>query len=119
LELTRDASVTSTGPEILRWTLKATPGANDGPAEYWLVPLLLHSTIKLDNAAEFHCDVRSERDFLKGLRQSRRVVTAQEDVTAAQVQVENFEWAPDGLNYGIAGYGVPDGTMTLQLKVIS
>lgn len=120
LTLTRDATPT-TGPTITRWTLKASPGANDGPAEYLMVPFLLHQVIKLPMGGEVYFDVKRERDLIKTLRESRQVVPFQEVDQTYSVIVENYQWNPVGLRYDTqtGAYRTPDGTLLAQLKRIN
>lgn len=119
--LTRSGTVTSTGPSFRRWTLKATPGASDGPAEYLQVPFLFHNSITLPAGEVVTFDVASARDAIKLLRRNRRVVTYQEDIQSHQVQVENFEWHPEGLSNDVASgqFTTTNGIMFVQMKVIS
>jgi hypothetical protein len=117
LTLTRDVTL---GPVITRWTLKATPGANDGANEYMVTPFLLHDTLRLPSGQEVHCDVKFERDAIKALRQSRQAVTYQENDQSFVVQVENFQWHPVGLRWDPEGmFRVPDGTLIVQMKRLS
>lgn len=118
--ITRDA-VTTVGPVLTRWTVKVAPGANDGPAEYLMIPFLLHRTIRLGTNETVYFDVNFERNTIKSLRESRRVVTFQDCDKSYLVIVENYEWTPVGLRYDVAtgSYRTPDGTMLTQLKVIA
>jgi hypothetical protein len=118
LTLTRDTSPTTAGPVITRWTLKASPGANDGPAEFLMMPFLLHDQLMLPSGQVVKCDVKRERDHIKELRRSRQVVTFQDLDQDYQVVVENYQWMPVGLRYDIktGAFRDPDGTMLTQLK---
>jgi hypothetical protein len=117
LVLLRDASDTSTGPTVHRWTLKATPGANDGANEFLVVPFLLFEKMMLPNGQEVRVDVQAERDAIKALRRSRIVVQYQEMDQSFSVQVENFQWIPAGLRWNEEGvFRTPDGTMITQMK---
>lgn len=115
ITLTRDTSPTL-GPVIHRWTLKVTQGANDGANEYLVVPFLLSNPQRIGQQ-EFKVDVRFERDAIKALRRSRRVVVYQEADQSYRVQVENFQWVPNGLRQDEDGtWEVSNGTMITQMK---
>jgi hypothetical protein len=117
LTLYRSESDPTTGPVIHRWTLKATQGANDGANEYIITPFLLFEKLLLPNNQEVRCDVKAERDAIKALRRSRRVVQYQEADETYRVQVENFQWIPAGLRWNEEGvFRTPDGTMVTQMK---
>jgi hypothetical protein len=120
ITLHRDSGDTTTGPVIHRWTLKATQGANDGANEYIIVPFQLFEKTILPNNQVIYIDVKAERDAIKALRRSRRVVSYQEADETYRVQVENFQWIPAGLRWNEEGvFRTPDGTMITQMKRLS
>jgi hypothetical protein len=120
MTLYRSADDLTVGPIIHRWTLKATQGANDGANEYLIVPFQLFERTMLPNGQEVHIDVKAERDAIKALRRSRRVVVFQEIDDSYRVQVENFQWIPAGLRWNEEGvFRTPDGTMITQMKRLS
>lgn len=117
VDLTLTRGSTTTGPTITRWTLKASPGANDGPAEYIVVPLLLVSEIDLPNGEDYSWDVKDERERIKALRRARLVVPFQDVTQTYQVIVENYEWHPQLLSFSkLGGYQTENGTFLVQLK---
>lgn len=115
--LTRDA-ITTTGPTITRWTLKASPGAIDGPAEIITAPFLLHQTVDVLGREET-LDVQYERDSIKVLRDTQQIVTYQEGTSSYDVVVMDYQWIPYHFaagDLGRGGYGDVNGTMVTQLK---
>jgi hypothetical protein len=104
-------------PVVSRWTLKASPGANDGPAEILVIPFLLYHMIDVPWGEPVPCDVKEERDRIKRLRETRVVVPFQDVDTTYQVIVENYEWHPSSLAYSShGGYATENGTLVTQLK---
>jgi len=117
LTFQRDAGTITTGPTLTRWTMKATPGGTDSPAEFFFVPILLSNPLKLPNGDIKPVDVAFELETLKGLRRTRPVVTYQEADQSYNVQAEDFEWVPD--DFTLDGFGnvkSPNGVMIMQLK---
>lgn len=115
--LSRSVASPSTGPTITRWTLKASPGAIDGPAEIITAPFLLHEVVDV-NGREEYLDVQYERDSIKFLRESQQRVTYQEGTNSYDVLVMDYSWVPYNftVNTMAGGFGSPNGTMVTQLK---
>lgn len=106
----------SSGPTVTRYTLKASPGASDGPAEYIIVPAKLHDTLRIGNK-EHTIDVGAIRDRIKSLRQRHVPVTYQEATSSYTVIVDAYEWIPyDFTMSADGGFDTPNGTMLIQLK---
>jgi hypothetical protein len=117
LRFTLTSDVTG-GPVVTRYTLKSTPSAVDGAAEYIIVPFLLRESIDL-TGQETYCNVQQERDAIKLLRRSREIVTYQEATDAYAVIVDAYEWRPEAWSKDPdGGYGTPNGIMLTQLKAI-
>jgi hypothetical protein len=110
------AAGTTTGPTVTRYTLKASPGNTSGPAEYIIVPLLVHRTMSPRNKEEY-IDVQARVESVKELRESHRAVIYQEASISYNVFVDAYEWLPIEFTEGEHGeYGFPDGTILVQLK---
>lgn len=86
----------STSPTILRWTLKALPTPDDGPAEILHIPILL-APVVLVRGAEHYYDVNSELNEISTLRASRDIVTLQLCGATYTGIVADFRWFPYGL----------------------
>lgn len=115
--LTRSSVDTTTGPTFERWTMKAFPTTNDQTAEVLQIPILLHSVVDV-NGVDMPVDVDFEREVIKSLRASRRVVTYQEFGTSYTGFVEDYKWVPFHLTY-INGKWSADGTMVVQFKRVA
>lgn len=112
--LTRSATDTTSGPVFERWTMKAFPTTNDQTAEMIQIPLLIHS--RMDNGWVY--DVQFERDIIKALRATRKIVTLQEMTSTYSGFVEDYKWVPYHLDSINGVYGV-DGTMVIMFKRVS
>lgn len=88
LVLTRDASVTTLSPNVLRWTYKANPAAT--VRDYIFVPILLAETVQVRGLEAFY-DVAAEEDHIKSLRASRELAVYQEGAQIYSVSVEDYE----------------------------
>lgn len=120
ITLNRSSGDTTMGPTFLRWTMKVSPGASGGPAEYINVPYLMHKKLRLADGQDHYFDVASHRDAIKSLRENRTVVSLQLIESTYQVTVENYEWTPVGLKVGPDGaYRTEDGTMLVQHKRVT
>lgn len=117
LVLTRDA-VTTTGPTILRWTLKAVPTLADGPAEIFHVPLQLYPVINVKDQ-DYAFDVEFEKAIISALRSTRQIVTYQEFNTSYTGFVTDFKWYPFGLIQLASGEWGERGTLLVDLQRIS
>lgn len=111
-ELTRSATDTTTGPTVVRVTLRSYPAPTLG--EVWEIPLLLHDVVVTHDDREQDVDVVAERAYLRSLRDTRARVTLQVGDEQIPAVVDNFteelhHWSgspPCGWN----------GTMTVRLK---
>lgn len=118
--LNRDEDDADLGPTLTRWSMKATPGGTDSPAEFVFWPIMLFTEVKLPNGAPIRVDIATERDELKQLRRSRQVVTAVEADETFLAQVENYAWNPEHFNDPAEGTVIaPSGVMNIQLKRLS
>lgn len=116
LQVTLTASA-GTGPTLSRWTLKASPGGTDSPAEIISAPLIMAERVILPGGEEAYMDVMSEREFIKDLRRTRSIFPYQEADTTYYVQMENFEWYPRGFTIDEQGaVATPNGIMFCQMK---
>jgi hypothetical protein len=119
LELDRDGSSTTDGPQISRYTLKSAPAAIDGPAEYIIAPFLLHDVIDI-NGVEFYQDTSFELENIKALRRSQQRVSYQEGPNTYDVFVNDYEYIPYAFTHAEGGgFGTPNGTCVTQLRRIN
>lgn len=115
--LTRDASVTSTGPTVTLWTLKAQPAPEVKPMIF--VPLLIWDQMETKDLGTVYAPLPpvEQVDSLKTLNTTREVVAYQESGRSYQVIVEGYEWQPEE-KCKKADHGW-QGTALIQLKVLS
>lgn len=113
LILNRDASATTTGPTILRWTLKVNPATE--LREFIFVPFLVHETDNVPGIGNVPRDPQGELTFLKSLRASRSVTVYQEGSLSYAVVLEDYEWVP---HHEITSHKAWNGTFVAKLKTI-
>lgn len=117
VNLTRDA-VTTTGPTMLRYTLKSLPAVSEGPVEMINLPLFIHSRVEA-GGTEFTYNVATEVDFLKGLHQSRTIVSFSEHGNSYVGVLEDYRWVPLGVQEDYNGMTHSNGTFVAQFKRIA
>ena len=110
LNINRDASATTSGPILTRWTLRSDPGAPS--SKRIAVPLLLHRQVMQKHGVEKRIDVEFERAVLEDLRATRQVFQYQEGELAWSVVLDDFSWLPAHESRPI------DGTFVAVLKTI-
>jgi hypothetical protein len=113
LVLTRDATTTSTGPTLTRWTARAY--AAPVRSRFFVVPLLLHKTVTIRNR-DYFFDVQAERDFIHSYIDDARVITYQEGNRSYPVTVEDQEWTPVDCKDFEWDW---EGTMTITMRSIT
>lgn len=92
--LTRSSVDTTTGPTILRYTLRANPAA---PTGYdIIVPIRLAEEL-LVGGTETQMIPSQELAILDELRMNRRVIIYQEGSSSYTVTLEGIDWIPDSL----------------------
>lgn len=113
LVLTRDATTTSTGPTLTRWTARAY--AAPVRSRFFVVPLLLHKTVTIRNR-DYFFDVQAERDYIHSYIDDARVITYQEGNRSYPVTVEDQEWTPVDCKDSEWDW---EGTMTITMRSIT
>jgi len=112
--LTRDATTTTSGPTITRWTGRADPSA--ARRMQIQVPLLLHRSVMTRTGQPARYDPQTELANLRALMESRQIVTYQEGAMSTAVIVDGLEWWPyREPDRPAAGW---DGTCVLTLKTV-
>jgi hypothetical protein len=114
--LARDSVVTTTGPEILRWTLKALPAPEDGSVQRIYLPLMLYKNLRVgDQVVEMN--VRERYDRLMLLRSSHVLTTLQEIDRTYTGKVEDVRYLPYGMRADEDDqWRFPDGTALCVFK---
>lgn len=92
--LRRDGSITSNGPTLTRWEMRAMPA--NGQASRWTIPILNHENLQINDSSETR-DPLAEFDRLMSLYETRRLFTLQESGRTYYVQAKNFQWKPTHL----------------------
>jgi hypothetical protein len=92
--LYRDATVTTQGPTVTRFELRARPAK--GAASRWYLPILNHEVLDLNGVPEAR-DVTVELDRLMALVKTGRMFTLQEGRYAYQCVAVDFRWFPQKL----------------------
>lgn len=109
--LTRSGTDTTVGPVMERWTMKAFPTTNDATSsEIIYIPILLAPRVNDTNV-----DVDFEREAIKSLRATRKIVTYQEFTTSYTGFVEDYRWVPHHLVQQSGAWNNA-GTMLVQYK---
>lgn len=95
LTLNRDATATSTGPTITRWTLRAYP-APRRPV-MWQLPLILSTELEDNSMGSEGFDPLTEVQALEEMAAEGAPVTYQESKQSYQVFVQDVQFLPDEL----------------------
>ena len=109
--LTRGTTVT-TGPVVTRWMARAY--AAPYRSQFFVVPVLLHSKLKIRNR-EYHIEVQDELDVLDKLISNPSIVILQIGTSSHSVIVEDVEWTP------LDSYGTTwewEGTATITMRSV-
>lgn len=91
LVLTRDATTTTTGPSVTRFTLLSNPTTDPGTIIY--APVIIADD-ELTNGVSTARDTSEVVEFLKGLYESGTLFTYQERDRAYTVVMRTYEWRP-------------------------
>lgn len=93
--LTRDATVTSRGPVLRRWTVRAL--AAPVRTDEILLPIVMRTEVATPNGdgAEVHYNVLDEYNYLKSLEASGSIVNYQEGGSSYSAWIEAIEVSPD------------------------
>jgi len=113
--LTRSASVASTGPTVVGWTVQVQAAPKVNPQI--TVPLLIFQSMSRDGGTQYLVNPAETVATLKALNASREVVVYQEGGLALSVIVDDYEWRPDVRSKpGSKGW---QGCFLARLKVVS
>lgn len=117
ITLARDA-VTTTGPTVLRWTLKVLPTTADGPAEISHIPLKLYPVLTI-RGTDYFVDVEFERAVISSLRATRQVIQYQEFNTTYTGIITDWKWYPYGKTDEPDGSWGEKGTLLVDFQRIN
>lgn len=92
LTLDRDASDTTTGPTLRRWTVRAM--ATPFRTEEIIVPIIMESRVEVTEGVDHFYNTLDEYQYLKQIEASRSVVRYQEGASTYSVYVEGVEVHP-------------------------
>lgn len=110
--LTRNSSTDTTGPTLLRYTLRANPAAITGML--LSVPIRLHEELKV-GGIDVDCVPSTELALLDDLRTSRRVALYQEGNQSFTITVEGLHWLPE--SFGERNQEL-NGTCVVSMKTV-
>jgi len=111
--LTRSATVTTTGPTLARYTLKADPAPTRGETFY--VPLMFWEVLEV-KGVEVRLDPRTALNRIRSLVREHRLVPYQEGNDQYSVFVEDYEWVPESETENAEFW---NGTCTVRLKSVA
>ena len=111
-KLTRDATVTSTGPTMTRWMSRAYVAPFR--SQQFVVPILLHSTVR-SRDKEYFYDVDEHQSFFDGLIASPRIIVLQIGNFTHSVIVDDVEWVPSDAT---GNYWSFEGTLIVTLRSV-
>jgi hypothetical protein len=110
--LTRSTTTVSTGPTLTRWMARAY--AAPFRSQVFVVPILLHRSVKARNMEYFY-DVEEHQSFFDTLISSPRIITLQIGSFSHTVIVEDVAWDSSDA-YGITWQF--DGTLVVTLRSV-
>lgn len=91
--LTRDASVTTTGPTVTGWTLQAQPAPKVNPQV--VLPLRIYEQMDRDGGVQYIEHPGQTVATLKALNESREVIVLQEGYETFSVILDDYDWRPE------------------------
>ena len=101
--LTRDSTITSTGPTLTRWMARAYVAPYR--SQFFIVPILLHRSVTV-RGKEYYYDVENHQNFFDDLIYNPRIIILQigdfthtvivDDVSWESVDAHGNSWAFDG-----------------------
>lgn len=110
--LKRDTDVTSTGPTLTRWEVRAIPVK--GKASRWTLPIMNYEDIEIDGV-KYTRDPLAVYDTLMALIENSTVFTLQESGRAYQVHAKDFMWQPEKLSINGRAW---EGTFVLVVEEV-
>ena len=111
-KLTRDATVTSTGPTMTRWMSRAYVAPFR--SQQFVVPILLHSTVRARDKEYFY-DVEEHQTFFDSLISAPRIIVLQIGNFTHSVIVDDVEWVPSDAT---GNYWSFEGTLIVTLRSV-
>jgi hypothetical protein len=111
-KLTRDATVTSTGPTMTRWMSRAYVAPFR--SQQFVVPILLHNTVRVRDKEYFY-DVEEHQTFFDGLIEAPRIIVLQIGAFSHSVIVDDLEWVPSDAT---GNYWSFEGTLIVTLRSV-
>ena len=111
-KLTRDTTVTSTGPTMTRWMSRAYVAPFR--SQQFVVPVLLHNTIRVRDKEYFY-DVDEHQSFFDSLISAPRIIVLQIGNFTHSVIVDDVEWVPSDAT---GNYWSFEGTLIVTLRSV-
>jgi len=110
--LKRDSSVTTQGPTMTRWEVRAIPVK--GRASRWTLPIMNYEEIEIDGV-KYTRDPLAVYDTLIDLIENSTLFTLQESGRAYQVHAKDFLWQPEKLSINGRAW---EGTFVLVVEEV-
>jgi len=110
--LTRDATITSTGPTFTRWMARAYVAPYR--SQVFVVPILLHRSIDVRGKIYYY-DVEDNQNFFDGLIESPRIITLQIGNFTHTVVVDDIAWESSDAHGNAWAF---DGTLVVTLRSV-
>ena len=110
--LTRDSTVTSTGPTMTRWMARAYVAPYR--SQFFIVPILLHRSVTI-RGKEYYYDVEDHQNFFDDLIYNPRIIILQIGDFTHTVIVDDISWESSDAHGNSWAF---DGTLVVTLRSV-
>jgi len=110
--LTRDTTITSTGPTLTRWMARAYVAPYR--SQFFIVPILLHRSVTV-RGKEYYYDVEDNQNFFDDLIYNPRVIILQIGDFTHTVIVDDISWESSDAHGNSWAF---DGTLVVTLRSV-
>lgn len=110
--LTRDTTVTSTGPTFTRWMARAYVAPFR--SQEFTIPIIVHNVVKVRDK-DYYYDVEEVQNFFDDLIENPRIVTLQLSNFTHSVIVDQVEWGPSDAHGNDWSF---QGTLVVTLRSV-
>ena len=110
--LTRDTTITSTGPTLTRWMARAYVAPYR--SQFFIVPILLHRSVTV-RGKEYYYDVEDNQNFFDDLIYNPRIIILQIGDFTHTVIVDDISWESSDAHGNSWAF---DGTLVVTLRSV-
>ena len=110
--LTRDTTITSTGPTLTRWMARAYVAPYR--SQFFVVPILLHRSVTV-RGKEYYYDVEDNQNFFDDLIYNPRIIILQIGDFTHTVIVDDISWESSDAHGNSWAF---DGTLVVTLRSV-